>query len=1590
MKKRKNIFVRNQRKSIFKLKGFKQALSLIMILFMCLVFLPVNPIEASGEESFQNYRNRIYLDTRSMSKNYDYSFNNYDNVRLWSQNNGFRAKSGITEIGGVKYLYWESLNDDSSFIFTCGVSDKGDNDIWNIVAFNDYTRTDVINVSINSAKGNIFYWDSVSMVKIKATDKTGQPIKEQYVLNKKEVYSETLTSINPNYIYLDATDMIETCNWASGGRNNVVLHVSSEKKEYPPTGVGKNGNRYYIYWDAQNYDLSNGIIFLYKGKYGDTDDNWTLKNNKEFCRTEYVNGNTEFINDNTNNSAIKGRIFYPIVNANGFDDNKTDEKTNTYTYKLGTRTTFDNKSTISKGDESQHIPTGTFTQDDSLYYVNSTIYDYYSDYELMAGKDRSNISRGENTLSYIDNGQTKYRNDVRYYNTLYMPERIFDLALSDYYKDKSVEKPIYFGHFQSKHSEEGTLYHNIATELNLYGYSSNSNDNSNVTKNNVNNFYNNNNSEWRINCNDCAVDLNHIAEQHETSAAVQGLVNNTLTNNNLTIQGSSGTVEAPYFSESFLRGNNSKGVNLGNVYKNVAFPFKLNSEGYWEFNSADSSQTLRLKQDSSTSQYFMDRVGEDNAVKGFTDDAPTKVSNYFPFNDKKDSGNVAKLNYGFGTRFDIKFTLTEDGQIEVSNSEGIKEKKNIEFNFSGDDDVWVFIDGKLALDIGGGHGAVSGKIDFGGSSTTKTATVSGVKTAGGTEYNKTTTFDLTGSNTKEHTLTMFYMERGIWESNMKITFNFPKHNNFEVEKTVDIPEVDPIFDEAMNVLKTKSFDFSISNLVTDGNEYTGGGSTPQKTQEIFNAYSNNNTILKTGDVQSQITSKDDKTVISWYAPLEKKPNDGQNVTDKRLVKIYKNSSQDTLDVSSMSDYLTFDVFNESSNDDNGLYPFIALVDGDGTRIGAWITDVYAYDSSNTSIGKNMWRTIKVDLSKLKDNVLDNGTTAGFDFSNVKEIQFAYWNDVKIYITPFTFNKKVEISEGTVNAFETDPTKIKDYGSNSSKKVEPANGAIYSITGQDGYKEVSNGSFSLKDKETASFRDQFRKGSYILVSEAGVDPNVFKTTWSIYDDGKEIAREDLQKETKNIKQTENKESVTKVKGVNSGDGRTVKTAVAGITKPENSIAFYRYDAPDNENLNLNLKVSYNNQLRAGNLTIKKSIVEGDVIDKDYKFKVTFSNVAGMGLEGNTTLEKEFTLNPSHSKGDTVPNEITISGIPAGTYYKVQEIKGAGDEFTLKEVTQSPSSEDTIIDLANYTVSGTIVADQDKNLGFGNSAFASVEVKGEKSWEGNEDETDKPTKITIKLERKAKGADDSTWETAKDKDGNDIPDKVVRITDNWEYSYSGLPKYVDFNADPKVEYEYRVVEVKVGDKPVNESGYKPEYSTDSDGNLNIKNKKVGSITIVKADSETKETITASNAKFKIQKLNDTSKDKDVNNIVESDFDTSFTKSEGSTNNGVIKFDNLPNGTYLITEVEAPSGYIKLDKPFKITIPHEYKAGDIVDGKVAVVAGEKLDITIKVLNPKGVELPRAGFKGIWLYLLIGTSIMILSLGVYSIKLRKTKKVN
>lgn len=267
------------------------------------------------------------------------------------------------------------------------------------------------------------------------------------------------------------------------------------------------------------------------------------------------------------------------------------------------------------------------------------------------------------------------------------------MALSDYYQVNGATSPLYWGNFQNY--KEATDFKNIAGTMNLFGYP-NSKDDSNLYQK----FFYENNSMW-------GSDGNKLSSGNN---ATQGLVANQLNNNSLQLETeSNGTVLAPFFDKDFLNGNNSKNTVLGKVYENVTFPF-VKKGMYWTFDSADKEATnknLQLKYDA-TDEYFLQSNNEEEEVKGNTTNGATANGNYFPLNSKNQSGKASQLNYGFGQKFDLKFRLTSDGKILGPNNERVP----IEFNFSGDDDVWVFIDGQLVLDIGGDHAVVTGKIDF--------------------------------------------------------------------------------------------------------------------------------------------------------------------------------------------------------------------------------------------------------------------------------------------------------------------------------------------------------------------------------------------------------------------------------------------------------------------------------------------------------------------------------------------------------------------------------------------------------------------------------------------------------------------------------------------------------------------------------------------------------------------------------------------------------------------------------------------------------------------------------------------------------------
>ena len=186
-----------------------------------------------------------------------------------------------------------------------------------------------------------------------------------------------------------------------------------------------------------------------------------------------------------------------------------------------------------KGNNVVDVPNATEKRDADKLYVNTTIYDYYSDYELN-GSNRDD-----------------YKSDIAV-NThrIYQPFRQFNMALSDYYQVNGATSPLYWGNFQKYN--EATDFKNIAGTMNLFGYP-NSKDDSNLYQK----FFYENNSMW-------GSDGNKLSSGNN---ATQGLVANQLNNNSLQLKTDSGTALAPFFDKDFLNGNNSKNTVLGKVYE---------------------------------------------------------------------------------------------------------------------------------------------------------------------------------------------------------------------------------------------------------------------------------------------------------------------------------------------------------------------------------------------------------------------------------------------------------------------------------------------------------------------------------------------------------------------------------------------------------------------------------------------------------------------------------------------------------------------------------------------------------------------------------------------------------------------------------------------------------------------------------------------------------------------------------------------------------------------------------------------------------------------------------------------------------------
>ena len=1293
------------------------------------------------------------------------------------------------------------------------------------------------------------------------------------------------------------------------------------------------------------------------------------------------------------------------------------------------------------------VPDGTLNRDSNTLYVNTTLYDYYSDYELN-GNNRDNYS--EKDLSRVGN-----------HHFIYQPFRQFDQALSSYYSQNSASSPIYWGNFQNYN---GSPYSDIENTLNLYG------------SNDWSKFIYDNNSMWGRNSTKyTSSNMNPTGELKNLGVedghnATQGLVSDTLSQENLMIDTSSGTVAAPYFNESFLTGSNSKNTVLGKVYKNVTFPFvkesmqsvsDKNSTGtvdYWCYNSAESSYSnhnLELKK-SDEDGYFL--IPTESQVKGQTASAgfpATTDNNYFPFNNSEQSGKAVKLNYGFGQKFDLKFKLTSDGTVKTTENADAP----IEFNFSGDDDVWVFIDGKLVLDVGGGHGKVTGTINF----KDKTATVSSVKnntSSGGITQNVKKSFkdvkEITDDySTKEHTLTMFYMERGLWESNMSISFNFPDENEFQVEKNVDTTDVAEDFKACFD--NVSAFPFTILNQATHyaAKEATGGQEIKNKT---FNDTFGTNTISNVGnnvfehletcrDEADKGTEKSD--VVHWKAEL----SDDGTYKHLRWGIIYPSSGKGnefnatyTIGKSTTNHYkyLQFSLYDGVVTETPSLNNmYVELEDSNNNKIGGFLSAGNTYNSLNLKKGK--WNTITIDLDKLSK------TTTSFDYSKIVNIKFDYNLSRDMYLDYFTFIPSSEVTQPT--GFVTKQYEIPDYGSAASGTLMYPVNAVYTVSS--GASTTTNlmgadGSFTLANGETATFEDQFRRGSYIALSE-DVDTEVFTPSWTLYENGEEV-KSTVPANSKTVTQAETVTLPTQdgqalkdgrqeifVKGTDS-DGKEQSNAgytTTGWAKKngttssdtdrdeKNTIVFRSFTDPDSSTASTKLKVKYTNKVRTGAISIAKSGAyssdTAETLDQEYQIKVTFTNIAGMALENGKTYEKIYKL----KWGD----KVDITGIPAGTEYTISEILPEdGSSLNDIEITQPTYSGDESKYTAskskdssgNLVVHGKIKADSTVDntvFTFKNTKKPVIDLTVEKIWTGTNTNTTLPDSVTVKLQRRVKATHEAPWDdvTVTDSEGKET--KVVTLrpdnqntANSWKYVFKNLDRYPDYTKSQNNPYEYRVVEVvkdaetykelSTGDYfndcfKVQSYNSGTNVSTDS-SDTSIKVDKTFTITnvyspktnikITKVDASD-ESVKLNGVEFTLEKLKPAS-GTGSSFEVDSGFTTRTVTTSGTRDTaGIAEFTDLPDGRYRLTETKAKEGYSLLKDPIIIVIDRTGKT--VVDNEnytFGPTDDTKNTISLQISNRMKFLLPKTGGYGAMLFILCGMALATLGcLIFFLITLRK-----
>lgn len=559
-----------------------------------------------------------------------------------------------------------------------------------------------------------------------------------------------------------------------------------------------------------------------------------------------------------------------------------------------------------------------------------------------------------------------------------------------------------------------------------------------------------------------SVPNNSNATSSGTSGSVAGLADVTLADNKKL---SKNGVTMPYFDEDWLVNN-----GYGTVVHSD-FPMRKTTDkhgqDYYEYDSLNGKDNCYFdgyENLASGGNLTMNYAGGKSnsvydALSGFS---KSTINNpgFFPFDRQKDHSNNG-YDFGFGMRLDLDFTLGANGKTNGEDTV---------FNFSGDDDLWVYLDGVLVLDMGGDHKMSQGCIDF----TTLKSYVNNIDTtfqgsdlvyknssdksgysysaefpalfSDDTETRGSSKFNNNNVNA-HHTLTVFYMERGMIESNLKVGFNFePITDSLDVTKTVDTSNVNPKLQTA--VKNADDFGFAIQE---------NGADVSNKKYK----YSDNGTInnAKTNGNTATLSDGDSASFNSQFA-IDNNLTVTEGTPKKTIISNMDTDSLIYLDTKDMSCSWFFN---------NGAVPAISFDNGNTFhQMFSYQTDgrtIYYYESEKDSSSNNKSFIIgRKDDMGVWNRVRFSAITENTNCINVKAWRTTSTGDIS-----FVDNSE-SISE--VTKFALTPPSSGDYTIDTTKESLLAghyntNWSLYDVSGTSpdlittGDTKVSN--FKYKNK-----------------------------------------------------------------------------------------------------------------------------------------------------------------------------------------------------------------------------------------------------------------------------------------------------------------------------------------------------------------------------------------------------------------------------------------------------------------------------------------------------------------------------------------------